>query len=469
MQTRRDQLQAYRFQNRRALAALVTGEPNVVEPPMRRLTTTTISGIMIAVLVTVGFALFGFIRPTGGDKWKEPGAVIIEEETGATYILSNGVLHPTLNYASAVLAVTGQRVHIEHVGRGDLKSTERGALIGIRGLPGSLPSKGDLVSLPVAVCSREQISKGDNLTARVSVRLGGDAGARRLPGGTGVIVSAGTEGATYLLLDGRRFAIADAQVSRSLGLQSSDALVVGKAFLNGVPAGGKLKAPTLPGAGTPSKFSVNGSTATVGQLLQIPDGKYYVVLQDGAALVTPVEAALLQTLRIGRGGELRDPVKTSKSDTLDIAPSASWKTIESGQLADLPSQIPDFDRAAQANGGVCAVYGKDSDRPAFAVPPTLIPSYRNPGVSESQDSKQGRADEVTLPPGRAALVKSAEGAPTVFLIDDSGIKFAAKGEEVLTGFGFGDAKPLELPAQVLPLIKTGPALDPSAARLPASG
>jgi hypothetical protein len=62
VQNRRDLLQAYRFQARRAIAALVTGQPNVAEPPMRRLTLTTISGVVIAVLVAVGFALFGILR-----------------------------------------------------------------------------------------------------------------------------------------------------------------------------------------------------------------------------------------------------------------------------------------------------------------------------------------------------------------------------------------------------------------------
>ncbi|MDT4984661.1 MAG: hypothetical protein QOF95_2151 [Pseudonocardiales bacterium] len=64
VQSRRDQLQAYRFVNRRALAALVSGEPDVIDPPMRRLTITTISGIMIAILIAVGFALLGVIKPS---------------------------------------------------------------------------------------------------------------------------------------------------------------------------------------------------------------------------------------------------------------------------------------------------------------------------------------------------------------------------------------------------------------------
>lgn len=81
MPTRRDQLHAYRFLTRRALAALVTGEPDAVEPPMRRLTVTTMSGFMVAVLVAAGFAVYGVVKPSAGTSWKEPGAVVVERET----------------------------------------------------------------------------------------------------------------------------------------------------------------------------------------------------------------------------------------------------------------------------------------------------------------------------------------------------------------------------------------------------
>jgi hypothetical protein len=86
MQTRRDQLHAYRFLTRRALAALVTGDPNAVEPPMRRLTVTTVSGLMIAVLVAAGFALFGVLKPSAGKSWQAQGTIIVERETGARYV-----------------------------------------------------------------------------------------------------------------------------------------------------------------------------------------------------------------------------------------------------------------------------------------------------------------------------------------------------------------------------------------------
>ncbi len=65
MPTRRDQLHAYRFEQRRAVAALVTGEPNAREAPLRRLTLATLSGIVIAAVVAAGFAVLGLLNPPG--------------------------------------------------------------------------------------------------------------------------------------------------------------------------------------------------------------------------------------------------------------------------------------------------------------------------------------------------------------------------------------------------------------------
>src|SRR5438874_8458277 len=104
MQSRRDQLHAYRFLTRRAVSAVVTGDPDVAESPMRRLSLTTISGVMIAIVVAAGAYVVGLLKPGSTNGWKNPGTIIVERETGARYILdSHGKLVPTLNYPSAVL------------------------------------------------------------------------------------------------------------------------------------------------------------------------------------------------------------------------------------------------------------------------------------------------------------------------------------------------------------------------------
>ena len=328
MQTRRDQLQAYRFLNRRALAALVTGEPDVVEPPMRRLTVTTISGIMIAVLIAVGFALFGVLKPTPGDKWKEAGAIIVERETGARYVLIDNVLHPALNYSSAVLAVgTNQTAHVVLVDRSDLKGAKRGATVGIDGIPDSLPSAKTLVKSPWTVCSRLQGAQGDQLAARASVLVGSDAAARQLPANQGVLVRGVSDGASYLLWHGQRLVIASSSVATSLGLQNADSVQVGTAFLDAVPPGTPLNAPNVPQVGTVSSMAIEGSHPVVGQLLHITDNdQSFLVLADGVAALDNVQTALLRTLPIGRGGQPLAPLNTHREHC--VGPAAVTQRLD---------------------------------------------------------------------------------------------------------------------------------------------
>lgn len=466
VQTRRDQLQAYRFQNRRALAALVSGDPNVVEPPMRRLTITTISGIMIAVLVTVGFTLFGLIRPKAGDSWKEAGSIIVEEDTGATFVLIDGTLHNVLNYASAVLAV-GNNPHVVKVEQSDLGSTPRGSMIGISGLPSSLPSAQELVSYPASVCSRERVAGSRNdLVARVSVALGDDSDSRPLPPDTAVVVNTGPGTQDFLLLRGQRLAVEPGAVSTSLNV-SGDALRVGGSFINAIPAGADLKAPTLAGAGDRSTVRVGSTTAVVGQLLHATGSEdYYVVMPDGVAPVNTVQRALLLTLPLSADAKPVAPIETTKSVALGAAPSKQWPEVVAKQLADLPSRIAAYDTTAADAGGVCAVFPGQDRQPVFAVPASTLPSFRTGGVTDTERSRGGKADDVEVPPGRAALIQSADGSATVFLVADSGVKFAAASRDVLAAFTYADATPTKLPAQLLALIPTGPALNPTEARRP---
>lgn len=469
MQTRRDQLHAYRFQNRRALAALVTGHPDVLEPPMRRLTVITISGIMIAILVAVGAALFGVFKPTSGDAWKESGAIIVENETGARYVYLDEVLHPVLNYSSAVLAIgSNQDVHIVHVDRGTLQGAKRGATIGIDGIPDSLPDASSLVRAPWTVCSRQRPGDGNQLEAQVTLYVGQTAGARPLSADAAVLVQDVTDHTQYLLLHGSRLAVSPS-VATALGLQAA-ATQVGTAFLDAVPAGPALKAPRVPDAGKPSSVKIGSSTALIGQLLHAADNdQYFLVLGDGIAALNPVQTALLETLPIGPGQRPLAPLSTSESVVLGLPTSrAGWQAVLA-QLKGLPDRLPELTSAANQNGAVCASYPNNDTAPRFTVPPSQLPSYPPGAIVESAQSQQGRADSVSLAPGRAALAVSADGAATEFVVAAPGRKYAFASRDALAGFGYDDVKPARLAVELLPLIPTGPALDPVAARRPVTG
>jgi hypothetical protein len=54
MWSRREQHQAYQFLNRRIVSAIVTGEPETNELPMRRFGVGLFSGIVVGLLVVAG-------------------------------------------------------------------------------------------------------------------------------------------------------------------------------------------------------------------------------------------------------------------------------------------------------------------------------------------------------------------------------------------------------------------------------
>lgn len=459
VQSRRDQLQAYKFLTRRALAALVAGEPDVPEAPMRRLSLTTITGIMIAILVAAGFAVVGLLRP-GSHTKIESSTIYIERDTGAQFVLlGDGKLHAALNYTSAVLALgAGQsgKIGVKTVPTSVLAHKPHGATIGIPDIPQSLPrSASGLVGTPWTICSQLQQPKVDENVLRVTVSVGDAGGATSLPADAAALVSTPGSIDRYLLWNGRRMKIAP-EIGIALGLQASQTVVVGSSLLNALPQGQPLVVPTIPRAGQPGP-TVRGKPTLIGQLIQITDQKsYLVVLSDGGvAPVGPMAAALLQTMKLN--GQRLSPVTTSKAVALGLTPSkVSDQDLQ--QFDGLPTEVPQVPDSLAQSGGVCVEYQNSSHStlgyPAGAAPPS--------GGTLQDTPQSGVADEVDVPAGKAALIASDNGSATRYIVAAPGKKFAVAAA-TLGPLGFGNAQPLILPQQWLSLLPNGPALDPVAA------
>src|SRR5205823_7995753 len=108
MQSRRDQVQAQTYVLGRLTSALVHGEPDAAETPMRRTTIGLFAGLMIAGIIIAVAAVIGLIFPAAGSTCKKPGVLIVEKETGTRYLYVSGRLHPVLNLASVRLLTQGQ-------------------------------------------------------------------------------------------------------------------------------------------------------------------------------------------------------------------------------------------------------------------------------------------------------------------------------------------------------------------------
>jgi type VII secretion protein EccB len=454
VQTRRDQLHAYRFLTRRAMSALVTGEPDTVEPPMRRLTVTTISGIMVAIVVAAAVAVIALIRPGGGNDWQEDGTVVAARETGALYLMIDGRLHPVLNYPSAVLASgKASEVEVELVSRSDIASVDPGPAIGILGLPNSVPASSELVSGPVTVCS-QAVADGVDVTTEVSLDVGNDRASEAVGDDEAVYVES-FDDQRFLLWRGERHLISR-NVANVLGINARP-VRVGRAFLTAVPQGAPFATPEVAGVGEQPAVPGAGSLL-VGQVIEVSDGSFRVLLRDGIASVTDIQARLLLT---------------SSAD-------AEERTMSLSEVSRIPESTDEADALAQETSGLpatltalseaaltaCAVYDGGETTPTLAVPAGAAPSTEP--TEEGAQSRRGLADVVRIEPGVGVLAQAPQGT-AVSLLAEPGLRHPAADLATLAGFGYGDADPVRLPAELLTMIPTGPALDPEAARLPATG
>src|SRR5204863_9303070 len=158
MASRQDQLHSYQFTVQRVVAAVLQHGTDPVRSPYRRVAAATLVGALLAALGLAGAAVFGVLAGGGDSGWRDPGAVLVERESGARYVYRDGRLHPVLNYASALLVVGSTPGHTVLVSRSALSGVPRGVPLGIPGAPDSLPAPGRLSAEPWTVCSRSDAS-----------------------------------------------------------------------------------------------------------------------------------------------------------------------------------------------------------------------------------------------------------------------------------------------------------------------
>src|SRR6476469_6761986 len=173
------QAQAYRFGVRRLESAVSSGDPLLRgDPVRRRLNIALIVSIVLSALLLGGFAVYGFIRPEpsiGGAQ------VVIDTDTGGSFVSRNGTLYPAMNYASAMLAAgrgqSGDKPpSVASVNDDAVGKEPRGPLLGIPGAPNVLPKSGSLVDPRWTVCDRTRtdssLPPGSKPTVKTTAILG---------------------------------------------------------------------------------------------------------------------------------------------------------------------------------------------------------------------------------------------------------------------------------------------------------
>ncbi|GAA4907038.1 type VII secretion protein EccB [Stackebrandtia albiflava] len=444
MRTRREQVQAHRFIVRRIISAMLSGEPETLDLPMRRLAIAAVASTAIAALVFAGFWVVGLVWPGGAESWKVDGAIIVEEETGARFVYWDGLLHPVQNYASALLITSSGDRTVFTVHQSSLADTPRGGMLGIPGAPDALPENDRFVGMPLLTCSAP--NRLDALKRDSHVVVGMMPGGGESLGDKGLLLE--SDGDYHLVIGDTKFLVPGEKTLPALGADVEQVVSVDRVLINALFTGPELVVP-VPDAGDPGR-ELDGEDYEIGELF-INNDRYYVLLDDGLAPIGELAAELIGTPR-------------TEISTAAVSENQSDSTVEP---AGFPTDRPEIVSGLRADvSAVCGVY-EDGE---------LRVEYFPTSPSELQENTMlapdGTADEVTtadhvlLPGGYGALFR-AEITPgaaggTVFLLTDQGWKFGMT-DETLEAFGYKGVEPVPVPASLLDLVPTGPELSQASA------
>lgn len=455
-QSRRDLFQAHRLMTQRAALALLRGEPDLPDQPLRRLNVATFASILVAVIVAALIAILAILGHGGGAPKFGPGALIIDAQTGTAYVFCEKNPHeicPVVNYASARLALRAANPSQQTVSQDALTGYARGPLIGIPGLPQPLPNPGLLVRQPWSVCGRDEITPSGQQP--VTILSGGvDTGGQPLGRGAVLTVAGGK---SWVIWNGERLLVPHLDLAPVNA--PSQPVTVSMALLNSVPQGPNLEPPVIPGAGTtatgPPGPGVVGEVYTV----SAPGAtQYYVRLADGLARVTQLQARLLEA-------QPRSPA----SGQLSLSQVTGHLSQTKFSSRGLPGHVPHFAQIG-ASSTICTVYSlTDQDGKTAAqimlggrMPAGGLPVTTATGVSR-----------IVLPPGAGALVGVApgglshQGSPTAYALVSGGHRYALASKGVASWLGYQiPRQSVQLPIGVLGLIPQGPSLNPAVVTRP---
>ncbi|SDM81408.1 type VII secretion protein EccB [Allokutzneria albata] len=435
MQTQRDHVHAYQTLVGRMSAALSLGDTNYAEPPARRALLGMVFGVVLALLVGVGFWVYGLINPGGNMAWRKPGAILMEKESGALYVFRDGLLIPMRNQASAML-FQGNGSRMESISRASLTELPRGLPVGIPDAPGSLPSPSSLVSTPWLVCLPQ--------SGKLSVNLSPDAESNPVGADSYAWVSAAS-GEQYLVWRDQKLRVADPSVPVALGLGTGAPPVAPAPWLAALPDGPVIGAAEITGS---ASAKVGATTYPVGSLFK-QDGtdRFYVLRKDGLAPMSRTESLLLQA-------------KTGKSAV--VVDAAAVASAPRSTDTELTRRIPDLAAAKAVLPGeqVLCLRQRTEQTTVFSEVVTTSRATGWIGMNEIVGAYVKPSTGVLV----AAVPAPVETGrkPDRYLITDRGMKYLLADDDAIQALGLGGVTPRPMSADLLAAIPSGPTLSRAA-------
>ncbi|MDT7790304.1 MAG: hypothetical protein QOF58_8723, partial [Pseudonocardiales bacterium] len=246
MQTQKDHVHAYQFLMQRMTTALTVGDPSMMEPPTKRGRSGLLTGAVIALLVVIGFGVYGLIVPGGNTAWRQKGAILVEKESGTRYVYVDNMLMATPNLASAML-IQGSGNKVTTISRKSLEGLPRGPQMGIPGAPDTVPRPQELLPPSWLLCPTTP-QEGGKPGILVDFDPGEQYGV--MPDERYAAVRA-NDGKLYVIWKNTKHLVPDAGSLVVFGLASTPAPRVPDVWLDVIQDGPALTPAVIAGAGSP--------------------------------------------------------------------------------------------------------------------------------------------------------------------------------------------------------------------------
>ncbi|MFY1616216.1 type VII secretion protein EccB [Micromonospora sp. WMMD736] len=460
MQARRDQVQAQSYVLGRLSGALVAAEPDGLENPHRRMTVGTICGLLVSALVIVGFAVYGYFVPGGATKWRTPGVLVLEKETGTRYVYAGGALHPVLNHASTRLLFGGEP-GVVAVSRNSLKGVPHGQPVGIVGAPDALPASGKVADQVWTVCALALRDQAGALSTGTTLTIDGAAGVGTPALGAREAAVATAGGQTFLIWQGRRLRVTQPWLARLFGYDKS-AVPVEPSWLDLIPVGPDLTPVPVARRGAPGPV-IDGRQARIGELFVARGAgtheRRYLLLSDGLAelnqLAYTIVAADEATTKL-YGGRAVTPAELSPAALARLSVSA--RAVLPAGVPESPPRLP----ALPTDGTWCVRHTMADGRVEVTAGQ---PAPASAAVSDSAGVTRTSltAARITVGSGLGGLVLAGRQDQAVgsgfYLVADVGVKYPLASAQVAGQLGYPATGARPVPRRLLELLPTGPLLE----------
>ncbi|EPH45935.1 type VII secretion protein EccB [Streptomyces aurantiacus] len=508
MASRRDELNAYTFAKRRALAAFIQPSASGSEESAPRPLRGVVPGLIVGVVVLAVFGAWGMLKPAAKPGWDKPKEhVIIASESTTRYVVlktdGKRQLHPVLNMASAKLLLDAGKGDVIKVDESVLDNGKlpHGATIGIPYAPDRLPSASEAgAAKRWAVCERPvQGGRAIQKAAFVLAEREQDRtdGTERLRGGE-LLYVVGPDKTRYVVdARGRAYRVSatDEHLLRTLVRSESEPQRVSREWLATLHRGDRIRFPKVdgvPGTDADVEGLKDPAANKVGMVLKARDGdrmRHYVVLPGRVAPVSDFTAHLLlasqDLVDLGQRGLARHISPGA------FTPDSEWFGAERRWPSETPKPANEASTASGSRNTVCSVLrhvdadNGDTTMSTWAGPdfPAPLPNgsssaYVTPGSGQlyrqflGKQTKSGSLFLATDTGLRYAMQSNSDSAT-----DDAGIGTSPKqrkeqeqqeqeARQAQTRLGYADTEVSPVPAEWSQFLPTGPRLSTAAARQP---